>query len=53
MAIKEAQTRVLGSLLKLGVPVEEINSYLDTNFTIDEAAREAANSGSNQTASAR
>lgn len=53
VAIKEAQARVLGTLLKLGVPLSEINSYLDTNFTIDEAQRQAANSGTNQTASAR
>lgn len=52
VAIKEAQARVLTALLKLGVPINEINVYLDTNFTIDEAAREAANSGTNQTASA-
>lgn len=39
VAIKEAQIRVFNALLKAGVPLAEINSYLDTNFTVDEAAR--------------
>lgn len=52
-AIKQIQAQVLAALLKVGVPIAEINIYLDTNFTIDEAQREAANTGTNQTASSR
>jgi hypothetical protein len=52
-AIKQIQAQVLAGLLKVGVPIDEINIYLDTNFTIDEAQREAANTGTNQTASGR
>lgn len=51
-ATKLIQSQVLAALLKVGVPVNEINVYLDTNFTIDEAQREAANVSANQTASA-
>lgn len=53
VSIKEAQVRVLSALLKAGVPLDEINTYLDTNFTIDEAARKAnqpVNTGANQAA---
>ncbi len=50
MAIKEAQVRVLNALLKAGVPIDEINAYLDTKFTVNETEPETVNTGANQTA---
>lgn len=50
IAIKEAQVRVLNALLKAGVPIDEINAYLDTKFTVNEAERETTNTGANQAA---
>ncbi len=41
VSIKQSQVQVLQALLRAGVPLDEINVFLDTNFTIDEARRTA------------
>lgn len=41
ISIKQSQVQVMQALLRAGVPLAEINVFLDTNFTIDEARREA------------
>lgn len=33
-AIQQTRVQTLQALLKIGVPIEQINAYLDTNFTI-------------------
>lgn len=37
VAVKYQQAQTLGLLLGKGVPIKEINEFLDTEFTIDEA----------------
>lgn len=40
-AVQYQKVQTFMALYKLGVPVEEINIYLDTNFTVDEAKRQS------------
>lgn len=48
--IQQTKAQVLSSLLKAGVPIEEINIFLDTEFTINEATRqETPTAGKNGT----
>jgi len=41
MDMKQKQVNTLGQMLRLGIPIAECNSFLDTNFTIDEKQRQA------------
>lgn len=48
--IQSTKASVLNQLLRAGVPIEEINIFLDTEFTINEAARqETPTAGKNGT----
>lgn len=40
IATKQIQVQVFNSLLKAGVPVDEINAYLDTSFTVQEVEQQ-------------
>lgn len=40
--IQQKKIQIFQSMQRLGIPLEEINAFLDTNFTIDEAARQEA-----------
>lgn len=42
-SVQQTKVSTLSSLLKLGVPIQEANEFLDLNFTIDEQQREKAN----------
>lgn len=50
--LQQKKAQILQTLLKVGVPLEEINTFLDTNFTIDEAAREAEAANARATSAA-
>ena len=43
--VAKLKTESLNLLLNLGVPIKEINEYLDTNFTIDESKQRQAEEG--------
>lgn len=40
MKVKQQQVSIMSTLLRMGVPIEEINVFLDTNFTVNEQATE-------------
>jgi hypothetical protein len=42
-AVKYQQAQTLTMLLRSGIPIEEINSFLDTNFTVTQSANQNQN----------
>lgn len=48
--LQQKKVAIFQSLQRLGVPLEEINAFLDTNFTIDEAAAQQIQAANAQAA---